>query len=219
MGIEGDEALVQFEAFRLQNTHRYLDACLTNLPDPTTLHLGERIHAATDTSLHDFPDDQVGTRRRLAIMRTGFETHVDGGILQKMLIFGLHRSKGIDLCMPLATSYMIALADDSSFCTHDDGAHHRIRLRILPTILSQLQAAAHEHFVNLLLRERLSRLRILKRYFILFHNSTFLCFSYSFSIKCRTFALKSNCKAISNRNKQYQDENVSATLAIPYPTL
>ena len=219
MGIESDETLVEFEAFRLQDAYCYLDSCLANLLDSTPLNLSKRIYAAADTSLHAFPDDQVGTRRRLAIMGTRFETHVDGGFLQQMLIFGLHRRKGINFSMPLATSYMIALADDSSFCTHDDRTHHRIRLRILPTILSQLQAAAHEHFVNLLLRERLSRLRILKRYFILFHNSTFLCFSYSFSIKCRTFALKSNCKAISNRNKQYQDENVSATLAIPHPTL
>ena len=176
MGIESDETLVEFEAFRLQNAYCYLDSCLANLLDSTPLNLGKRIYAATDTPLHAFPDDQVGTRRRLAIMRTRFETHVDGGILQQMLIFGLHRSKGIDLCMPLATSYMIALADDSSFCAHDDGAHHRIRLRILPTILSQLQAAAHEHFVNLLLRERFSRLRILKRYFILFHILFFFVF-------------------------------------------
>ena len=60
-----------------------------------------------------------------------------------------------EMFMPLATSYMIALADDSSFCAHDDRTHHRIRFRILPAVLSQLQAAAHKHFVNLLLRERL----------------------------------------------------------------
>ena len=196
MGIEGDETLVLFEAFRLQNAYRYLDSCLSNLLDSPTLHLGKGIHAAADTSPYTFPDDQVGTRRRLAIMRTWFETHVDGGFLQQMLIFGLHRSKGIDLSVPLATSYMIALADDSALFAHDDSAHHRIRLRILPTVLRQLQAAAHEHFVNLLLAKRFASQRIQKRYFILFHNSTFLCFSYSFSIKCRTFALKSQ-QAIS----------------------
>ena len=81
MGIEGDETLVQFEAFRLQNTHRYFNASLTNLLDATSLHLGKRIHAATDASLHTFSYDKVGTRRRLAIMRTGFETYIDGGIL------------------------------------------------------------------------------------------------------------------------------------------
>lgn len=80
MGIEGDEALVQFEAFRLQNTHRYLDACLTNLPDSPTLNLGKRIYAAADTSPYTFSYDKVGTRRRLAIMRTGFETHIDRGL-------------------------------------------------------------------------------------------------------------------------------------------
>ncbi len=137
-------------------------------------------------------------------MRTGFETHIDGGFLQQMLILGLHRSKGIDLSMPLATAHMIALADDSAIRTHDDGSHHRIGLRILPTVLRQLQAAAHKHFVYLLLRERLSRLRILKRYFILFHISIFLRFSYSLSIKCRTFALKSNQNIAISEMKTYQ---------------
>ena len=72
MGIEGDEALVQFETFCLQNTHRYFDSCLTNLLDSPTLHLGKRIHAAADTSPYTFSYDKVGTRRRLAIMRTRF---------------------------------------------------------------------------------------------------------------------------------------------------
>ena len=80
MGIEGDEALVQFETFRLQDAYSYLDSCFANLLDSPTLHLGERIHAATDTSPDTFSYDKVGTRRRLAIMRTGFETHVDGGL-------------------------------------------------------------------------------------------------------------------------------------------
>ena len=72
MGIEGDETLVQFEAFRLQNTHRYLDSSLANLLDSPTLHLGKRIHAATDTSPYTLSYDKVGARRRLAIMRTRF---------------------------------------------------------------------------------------------------------------------------------------------------
>ena len=93
-----------------------------------------------------------------------------------MLIFGLHRRKGINFSVPLTTSYMIALADDSALLAHDDGAHHRIRLRILPTVLRQLQAAAHEHFIYLLLAKRFARQRILKRYFILFHILFFFDF-------------------------------------------
>ena len=93
-----------------------------------------------------------------------------------MLILRLYRCKGIHLGMALATTHMIAFAYDSALAAHDDGAHHRIRLRILSAVLGQLQAAAHEHFINLLLRERLSRLRIQKRYFILFHNQLFFFF-------------------------------------------
>ena len=80
MGIESDETLVEFEAFRLQNAYCYLASCLANLLDSPPLHLGKRIYAAADASHHALPDDQVGTRRRLAIMRTGFETHIDSGL-------------------------------------------------------------------------------------------------------------------------------------------
>lgn len=41
MGIESDESLVQFEAFRLQNTHRYFDARLANLLDATPCTLAK----------------------------------------------------------------------------------------------------------------------------------------------------------------------------------
>ena len=80
MGIEGDEALVQFETFRLQDAYSYLDSCLSNLLDSPTLHLGKRIYATADTSPYTFSYDKVSTRRRLAIMRTRFETHIDGGL-------------------------------------------------------------------------------------------------------------------------------------------
>lgn len=37
MGVEGDEALVEFETFRLQNAYCYFDACLANLADTAAL--------------------------------------------------------------------------------------------------------------------------------------------------------------------------------------
>lgn len=33
MGVKGDEALVEFETFRLQNAYSYFNACLANLAD------------------------------------------------------------------------------------------------------------------------------------------------------------------------------------------
>lgn len=100
MGIESDETLVEFERFRLQDAYCYLDSCLANLLDSTPLNLSKRIYAAADTSLHAFPDDQVGTRRRLAIMGTRFETYVDGGILQRCSSSGFTEAKALTSACP-----------------------------------------------------------------------------------------------------------------------
>ena len=80
MGVEGDEALVEFETFRLQNAYCYFDACLANLADAAALNLGKGIYAAADASLYSFSYYQIGARRRLAVMRAGFETHIDGSL-------------------------------------------------------------------------------------------------------------------------------------------
>lgn len=41
MGVKGDEALVEFETFRLQNAYSYFNACLANLADTAALNLGK----------------------------------------------------------------------------------------------------------------------------------------------------------------------------------
>ena len=80
MGVEGDEALVEFETFRFENAYCYFDACLANLADTAALNLGKRINAAADASLYSFSYYQIGARRRLALMRAGFEAHIDGSL-------------------------------------------------------------------------------------------------------------------------------------------
>ena len=42
--------------------------------------LGKGIYAATNASLYSFSYYQIGARRRLAVMRAGFETHIDGSL-------------------------------------------------------------------------------------------------------------------------------------------
>ena len=181
MRVVGDEALVQFETFRLQDANSHLDACLTNLLNATALHLGKGVYATTDTSFHPLAHDEVGAGRRLAIMRTRLKAHIDCSSCQQMLVLGLDRCKGIDLGMALATAHMIALAQDSAILTYDNGSHHGIGLRILTAILRQLQTAAHEVFVYLLLRRgRFARKRVSQRYIILLHITIsslfFTCF-------------------------------------------
>jgi hypothetical protein len=80
MSIEGDEALVEFETFRFENAYCYFDACLANLADTAALNLGKGIYAAANASLYSFSYYQIGARRRLAVMRAGFETHIDGSL-------------------------------------------------------------------------------------------------------------------------------------------
>lgn len=80
MGVKGDEALVEFETFRLQNAYSYFNACLANLADTAALNLGKGIYAAANASLYSFSYYQIGARRRLAVMRAGFETHIDGSL-------------------------------------------------------------------------------------------------------------------------------------------
>ena len=181
MRVVGDEALVKFETFRLQDANSHLDARLTNLLNATALYLGKRIDTPTDTSFHPLAHDEVGAGRCLAIMRTRLKAHIDCSSCQQMLVLGLDRCKGIDLGMTLATAHMIALAQDSAILTYDNGSHHGIGLRILTAILRQLQTAAHEVFVYLLLRRgRFARKRVSQRYIILLHITIsslfFTCF-------------------------------------------
>ena len=80
MGVEGDEALVEFETFLLQYAHRHFDASLADFLNAASLHLGKRIYTTADTSFHSFLYYEVGTRRGLAVMRAGFKTHIDGSL-------------------------------------------------------------------------------------------------------------------------------------------
>ena len=80
MGVEGDEALVEFETFRFENAYCYFDACFANFPDAAPLNLGKGIYAAANASLYSFSYYQIGARRRLAVMRAGLEAHIDGSL-------------------------------------------------------------------------------------------------------------------------------------------
>jgi hypothetical protein len=76
--------------------------------------------------------------------------------------------------MTFATAHMIALTDNTTVGRHNDCAHHRIRLGVLTTIGSQLQATSHIPLVYFLLTHTFAKVRINehkskgKRVFLLF---------------------------------------------------
>ena len=80
--VIGEETAVQGLALGFEYTHRHINAGLLQLPDATSLHLGEGIDTAHHYALYTFFHNQVGTRGRLTIVRAGLERHVKGSLLQ-----------------------------------------------------------------------------------------------------------------------------------------
>ena len=146
--MKREEPAVQPLAFCLQYAYRHLDARLAKLFDAPSLHFGEGVYAAHDDTPHPLADNQVGARRRLPVVRTGFEADIHRGFLQQSFIFRGDRSESVHLGVPLAAPHMIALADDTSV-GNDHRPHHRIGARLHPSAGCQLQAAAHIQFVSL----------------------------------------------------------------------
>jgi len=135
LSMVGEESAVQSLTLSLEHTHFHLDACLAQLLDTTPLDLGKLIDTTNNYPLHTFLYDQISTRRCLAIMRTRLQADVDRSLRQQFLILWTDGSKGIHLRMTLTTTHMITLADDPAISTHNHSPHHRIRLRILLTVL------------------------------------------------------------------------------------
>ena len=140
--MECEETLVQLLALRFEHPHGDLDAGGTQLGHTAPLHLGKGVDTTHHTTADTLAHDQVGTGRGLAVVGTGFETHIDGGLGQQCLILTPHGGKGIDLGMSLATAHMIALADDAAI-GHNHRSHHGVGFGIQTALGRQLQAASH----------------------------------------------------------------------------
>ena len=72
LAVEGEEATVQFAALLFEHANLHLDTCLPQFADAAALHLGKLVDAAHDDAAHTFLNNQVGTRGRLAVVRTRF---------------------------------------------------------------------------------------------------------------------------------------------------
>ena len=161
----GKETAVQRLTFGFEHTHRHVDAGLLQLPDATSLHLGEGIDTTHHHALYTFLHDQVGTRGRLTIVRAGFERHVKGSLLQQRLVLLAYRGKGVHFGMSHATSHVVALADDSSIAAHNHCAHHWVGFGVLPSVPGQLKTPSHiflvsRHRYDSIMRFHFAKIRI-----------------------------------------------------------
>jgi hypothetical protein len=73
-----NETAVQFQAFLLKHPYSDIDASITQLSDTTTRNFGERIYTTHYHTRYPTRDDKVCTRGSLSIMRTRFQTDING---------------------------------------------------------------------------------------------------------------------------------------------
>ena len=147
LAVEGKETAVEPPTFPFEHADRHINACLSQLLHASSLHFRIGIDTAHHHTTHLFADNQIGTRWRFSMMRTRFQTHIERGGRQQMVIIRLHRRKGIHLGVCLTATDMVTLADDAPI-SNDDRPHHRIRAGTIPSANGKLQATPHVLFIH-----------------------------------------------------------------------
>ena len=170
--MEREETTVKIATLLLEDSDGDVYSCVAELLNTSSLNLSKRVYAPHHYPTYTFIYYKVGTRRGLAVVRTGLKTDVYGGFPEKSLILGTHAGKGINLSMTLATTDMVTLAENpiahstgsgigiappylgrgwGEAGKYYHGTHHRIRTTLLSSALRQLKAPTHILFVYLLL--------------------------------------------------------------------
>ena len=157
--MEREETTVKIATLLLEDSDGDVYSCVAELLNTSSLNLSKGVYAPHHYPTYTFIYYKVGTRRGLAVVRTGLKTDVYGGFPEKSLILGTHAGKGVDLGMSLAATDMVTLAEDSPTIPtlgwvrgkYYHGTHHRIRTTLLSSALRQLKAPTHILFVYLLL--------------------------------------------------------------------
>jgi hypothetical protein len=157
--MEREETTVKIATLLLEDSDGDVYSCVAELLNTSSLNLSKGVYAPHHYPTYTFIYYKVGTRRGLAVVRTGLKTDIYGGFPEKSLILGTHAGKGINLSMTLAATDMVTLAEDSPIVPasgwvrgkYYHGTHHRIRTTLLSSALRQLKAPTHILFVYLLL--------------------------------------------------------------------
>ena len=84
--VESHETAVQSPTFILQYSNSHLNTGITQLVYTTPRNLGEWVNASHYNPLHALAHYEVSAWRSLAIVRTGFKTHVYRSLLQQMFV-------------------------------------------------------------------------------------------------------------------------------------
>lgn len=140
VAMEIHKASVQTNTLLLQDAHTHFYPCITKFLDAQAIDLGKGVLTAHHHPRYLLLHDEVGTRRSLAVVSTGFQAHVYSTLLE--LFGGFHTAYGIYLGMRSSTADMISFAYDMPL-TYYHCSHHGIRSCTFSATTSQLNATLH----------------------------------------------------------------------------
>ncbi len=143
--VKSDETAIQPATFLLKHLLPYLHASLAQHGNATSVHFFVWVAHANHHARDSLFDDKLGARRRFAIVRTGFEAHIERRLRQEFGIF--HRSNGIHLGMRQPAAMVVAFTNNSAIM-NQHRAHHGIWSGLSFGLLRQLQATTHIKFVS-----------------------------------------------------------------------
>ena len=144
--MKSEEPAIEILAFLLQYTTSNIDTLCQQSLDTPAIDRREWIPTAHHDAGYALRQDQVNTRRRLAMMCAGFQRDVDGGRPQKLPILRLDGAHSVHFRVRSTMPLVISLADDPAVM-HDHRTHHGVGRYLACPQGGQLQAAMHVMFV------------------------------------------------------------------------
>ena len=145
--MSGHEADIESFTLLLQYTLDNFPARFAKHSDASACHLRKRIARTDDDARDTLIYQQLGAWRGLAVMRAGFEGHIDCGARKERAIGVADASDSVHLGVRTAVATMPTLADDSAVGNYHS-THHRVRKSAPCTVFSELQGATHVFFVS-----------------------------------------------------------------------
>ena len=104
--------------------------------------LGKWVDATHDASFHAFSYYQFGAWWCLSVVCAWLKAYVYGSLVQQMLVFRLHRCKGVHLGVAFAAAHVVAFANDA-VATHNHCSYHGVGTCVVQAVFCQLQASRH----------------------------------------------------------------------------
>ena len=146
--LAADEMRYEVETLLAQYSHSDLNARLAHDGNASSAHLGERVDTPHYHTMEPLAYNHFCTRRSAAIVSAGFESDIDGGIMQEGEVFCAYAAHSHYLGVRLSGLVVPAFANDA-VGMDDDSTYHRVRMGGQFAVACQLKGTLHPYFVGI----------------------------------------------------------------------